>query len=80
MHPPFSNNPKKPQDLFLVCGLQSLGQHSVAVLKEYDVKVSAIDDVQPEHWEVPEVPSLPLVLSSLDLSMFPDLCQHFLFL
>ncbi|MHC0067059.1 hypothetical protein ACWATR_29825 [Nostoc sp. UIC 10890] len=49
---------KKPQDLFLVCGLQSLGQHCVEVLKEYDVKVSAINDVQPEHWEVPEVPSL----------------------
>jgi Trk K+ transport system NAD-binding subunit len=49
---------KKTLDLFLVCGLQSLGQHCVAVLKEYDVKVSAIDDVQPEHWEVPEVPSL----------------------
>ncbi|WP_298908526.1 TrkA family potassium uptake protein [uncultured Nostoc sp.] len=58
VHPPPTSNPKKPQDLFLVCGLQSLGQHCVAVLKEYDVKVSAINDVQPEHWEVPEVPSL----------------------
>ncbi|MEH1833790.1 MAG: NAD-binding protein [Nostoc sp.] len=58
MHPPPTSNPKKPQDLFLVCGLQSLGQHCVAVLKEYDVKVSAIDDVQREHWEVPKVPSL----------------------
>ncbi|MDZ8055632.1 MAG: potassium channel family protein [Aulosira sp. ZfuVER01] len=48
----------KQQDLFLVCGLQSLGQHCVAVLKEYDVKVNAIDDVQPEYWEIPEVPSL----------------------
>ncbi|MFN6463003.1 MAG: potassium channel family protein [Nostoc sp. DedVER02] len=58
MHSPPSSTSKKPQDLFLVCGLQSLGQHCVAVLKEYDVKVNAIDDVQPEHWEVPEVPSL----------------------
>ncbi|MEH2001369.1 MAG: NAD-binding protein [Nostoc sp.] len=58
MHSPPSTNPQKTQDLFLVCGLQSLGQHCVAVLKEYDVKVNAIDDVQPEHWEVPEVPSL----------------------
>ncbi|MEH2234984.1 potassium channel family protein [Nostoc sp.] len=58
MHPPPTSNQKKPQDLFLVCGLQSLGQHCVAVLKEYDVKVSAIDDVQSEHWEVPKVPSL----------------------
>jgi Trk K+ transport system NAD-binding subunit len=47
--------------------------------KEYDVKVSAIDDVQPEHWEVPEVPSLleklirgdcrqPSVLEQADIS------------
>ncbi|WP_138501300.1 potassium channel family protein [Nostoc sp. PA-18-2419] len=48
----------KKQDLFLVCGLTSLGQHCVEVLKEYDVKVSAIDNVQPEYWEVPELPSL----------------------
>ncbi|MEH1907076.1 MAG: NAD-binding protein [Nostoc sp.] len=79
MHPPPTSNQKKPQDLFLVCGLQSLGQHCVAVLKEYDVKVSAIDDVQPEHWEVPEVPSLlekliigdcrqPSVLEQADIS------------
>ncbi|MEH1925445.1 potassium channel family protein [Nostoc sp.] len=58
MHPPPTNNQKKPQNLFLVCGLKSLGQHCVAILKEYDVKVSAIEDVQPEHWEVPEVPNL----------------------
>ncbi|MEH2318814.1 potassium channel family protein [Nostoc sp.] len=79
MHSPPSTNPKKPQDLFLVCGLQSLGQHCVAVLKEYDVKVIAIDDVQPEHWEVPELPSLlekliigdcrqPSVLEQADIS------------
>ncbi|MEH1791570.1 potassium channel family protein [Nostoc sp.] len=58
MHLPPSTNSKKPQDLFLVCGLQSLGQHCVAVLKEYDVRVNAIDDVPPENCEVPEVPSL----------------------
>ncbi|MEH2286307.1 potassium channel family protein [Nostoc sp.] len=58
MHPPSTSNQKKPQDLFLVCGLKSLGQHCVAILKEYDVKVSAIEDVQPEHWEVSEVPNL----------------------
>ncbi|BAY24996.1 TrkA domain-containing protein [Calothrix sp. NIES-2100] len=53
-----TSNQAKTPDLFLVCGLQSLGQHCVTVLKEYDVKVSAIDDVQPKHWEVPEVPNL----------------------
>lgn len=58
MYPPCPAKQEKQQDLFLVCGLKSLGQHCVAVLKEYDVKVIAVDDVQPEHWEVPEVPSL----------------------
>lgn len=48
----------KPANLFLVCGLKSLGQQCVAVLKDYNVKVSAIDDIQPEYWEVPELPSL----------------------
>jgi len=58
VHSPHSTNQDKKQDLFLVCGLKSLGQHCVAVLKEYDVKVSAIDVVQPRSWEVPEVPNL----------------------
>jgi Trk K+ transport system NAD-binding subunit len=58
VHPPCPGNQEKKQDLFLVCGLKSLGQHCVAVLKEYDVKVIAVDDVKPEHWEVPEVPNL----------------------
>lgn len=44
--------------MFLVCGLKSLGQHCVALLKDYNVKVSAIDDIQPEYWEIPELPSL----------------------
>ncbi|MDZ7961291.1 MAG: NAD-binding protein [Aulosira sp. DedQUE10] len=57
MHTSSTTNQEKKQDLFLVCGLKSLGQHCVALLKEYDVKVSAIDDIQPEHWEIPELPS-----------------------
>ncbi|MBD2448602.1 NAD-binding protein [Nostoc sp. FACHB-152] len=48
----------KNPDLFLVCGLKSLGQHCIAVLKQYNVKIIAIDNVLPEYWEVPEVPSL----------------------
>ena len=40
-------------DLFIVCGLKSLGQHCVAVLKDYKVRVNAIDDVKSEYWEVP---------------------------
>ncbi|HEY9768205.1 MAG TPA: NAD-binding protein [Coleofasciculaceae cyanobacterium] len=57
---PTSNtiNHETNQDLFLVCGLKSLGQHCVAVLKDYNVKVRAIDDIQPEYWEVPELLSL----------------------
>ncbi len=43
---------------FLVCGLGSLGQHCVAVLKDYGVAVSAIDLVLPQNWEIPELPSL----------------------
>lgn len=58
MPPSETTNQKKKQDLFLVCGLKSLGQHCVAVLKDYNVKVIAIDDVQTESWEIPELPSL----------------------
>ena len=36
-------------NLFLVCGLKSLGQQCVAVLKGYDVRVSAIGDLRPEY-------------------------------
>ena len=43
-------------DRFIVCGLGSLGQHSVFNLKkfayrEYEVKICAIDKVQPEIME-----------------------------
>ena len=53
-----TTNHETNQDLFLVCGLKSLGQHCVAVLKDYNVKVCAINHIQPEYWEVPELPSL----------------------
>lgn len=52
------NNPQAQADRFLVCGLGSLGQHCVAVLKEYGVAVSAIDEVQPKNWEFTELPNL----------------------
>jgi Trk K+ transport system NAD-binding subunit len=38
--------------LFLVCGLGSLGQFCVSVLKEFGVPVSAITLAQPLNWEV----------------------------
>ena len=53
-----TTNRETNQDLFLVCGLKSLGQHCVAILKDYNVKVCAIDHIQPEYWEVPELPKI----------------------
>lgn len=43
---------------FLVCGLGSVGQHCVAVLKEYGCAVGAIDEVQPKNWDLPDLPNL----------------------
>ena len=45
-------------DRFLVCGLGSLGQHCVTVLKEYGATVSAIDQEQPKNWDVSDVQNL----------------------
>lgn len=55
---PIDNSSQARLDRFLVCGLGSLGQHCVAVLKEYGVAVSAIDEVQPQDWELPDLPNL----------------------
>ena len=52
------NNTQAGTERFLVCGLGSLGQHCVAVLKEYGVAVSAIDEVQPKNWEIIDLPDL----------------------
>jgi voltage-gated potassium channel Kch len=41
---------------FLVCGLGSLGQFCVSVLKEFGVPVSAITIHRPESWEVTNLP------------------------
>ncbi|MBE9008439.1 NAD-binding protein [Fortiea sp. LEGE XX443] len=43
---------------FLVCGLGSLGQYCVSVLKEFGVKVSAIEEINTQNWEIPELPDL----------------------
>jgi Trk K+ transport system NAD-binding subunit len=42
-------------DQFLVCGLGSLGQHCVLSLKEFGVRVIAIEQVQPQTWEIPNL-------------------------
>ena len=53
-----SNSTQAQPDQFLVCGLGSVGQHCVAVLKQYGVAVSAIDQVQPNTWEIPDLANL----------------------
>lgn len=44
--------------LFLVCGLGSLGQFCVSLLKEFGVPVSAITLTQPLNWEIHQFPEL----------------------
>ena len=56
-HQPDSSD-RAPPNQFLVCGLGSLGQHCVAVLKQYGGTVRAIEVVQPKDWELPNVPDL----------------------
>lgn len=52
-------------DRFLVCGLGSLGQYCVLTLKRFameraEVHITAIDKMQLDEWEVPDLPSLLL--------------------
>ncbi len=54
---PLSSNPKsRSPDQFLVCGLGSLGEHCVAILREFGGLVCAIDQHPPERWELPHLP------------------------
>ena len=45
-------------DTFLVCGLGSLGQNCVIALKEFGVKVIAIEQTAEISWELKKVPEL----------------------
>ncbi|BAY09476.1 NAD-binding protein [Calothrix sp. NIES-2098] len=45
-------------NFFLVCGLGNLGQYCVSVLKEFGVKVNAIEVANIPRWEVPDLPDL----------------------
>ncbi|MBL1177971.1 NAD-binding protein [Pantanalinema sp. GBBB05] len=45
-------------DIFLVCGLGSLGQYCVVALKEFGVAVHAIEVAQPQNWEIPTLPAM----------------------
>jgi Trk K+ transport system NAD-binding subunit len=42
----------------LVCGLGSLGQHCIELLKEFGVQIWAIDQRLIEEWEIPDLRSL----------------------
>lgn len=55
---PHRNLPQPDSDRFLVCGLGSLGQHCVLSLKEFGVKVTAIEQIEPKTWEIPNIPEL----------------------
>lgn len=52
-----SSTPKPELSLFLICGLGSVGQNCVAVLKEYGASVNAIDAIQPNDWEISTLPA-----------------------
>jgi Trk K+ transport system NAD-binding subunit len=51
-----ANGGGKTPDRFLVCGLGSLGQYCVALLKDFGVWVTAIDTVEPIAWEIETLP------------------------
>ncbi len=51
-------NSQTKLDQFLVCGLGSLGQHCVAILKEYGAIVNAIDLEQPQNLQIPNLLNL----------------------
>ena len=44
----------KNLDIFLVCGLGSLGQHCIISLKRFGVKIVAIEIDPPNNWEIPK--------------------------
>lgn len=41
----------------IVCGLGSLGQHCIAVLKGFGISTIGIDLERPHQWETPELPN-----------------------
>ncbi|MCF4969833.1 NAD-binding protein [Nostoc sp. CMAA1605] len=56
-------------DTFLVCGLGNLGQYCVLSLKEFGVKVNAIEAVHRQSWEIPGLPD------AIDNLVIGDCCQ-----
>jgi Trk K+ transport system NAD-binding subunit len=47
--------PRLRRDEVLVCGLGSLGQHCVANLKTFGVRVNAIEFKSPDRWEIDDL-------------------------
>lgn len=45
-------------EFILVCGLGGLGQQCVRYLKEFGVKVIAIEEAPGTTWDMPELPTL----------------------
>jgi Trk K+ transport system NAD-binding subunit len=56
----FPSNPSTELDTrsFIVCGLGSVGQNCVAVLKQYGARVNAVDATEPTDWQLPELPDV----------------------
>lgn len=54
-NPPKARGSQLKLNQFLVCGLGSLGQHCVAVLKEFGVSVIAIEPEPSYNWEIPNL-------------------------
>lgn len=54
---------------FLVCGLGSLGQYCVSILKEFGASVNAIELQPIALWQIPEIPDL------IDQLFVGDCCQ-----
>ena len=54
------NNSQSPKDLdiFIVCGLGSLGQNCIVALKEFGIKIIGIEQSPPPYWEIPNLPQL----------------------
>ncbi len=58
MAKPALNNTINQQDFFLVCGLGSLGQQCVLALKQFGVRVKAIEKSAKDSYEIPNLPDL----------------------
>jgi Trk K+ transport system NAD-binding subunit len=53
-----NETPPQSESTFLICGLGSLGQYCVSVLKEFGVKVIAIELEPAKSWEITDFPDL----------------------